>query len=170
MARAALRKGAFGLPLPEMWLVGVLVAILLGVLFERVDTLLERAEHARVEYDITQMRTTLRLEKARRLIAGETLDALVGTNPMLLGENYVTKPGEPSVPSVSEPLHRLVNLINSSEWSFDERSGTLYYRPERRRHLRLLDGARAPLLAWRIEKNVTAGEIDLRVVSAYQWF
>lgn len=146
-----MRKSRLGLPYLEFALAVVLGCILVLVCIERYWYYRELAEKAVFEMTVHNLRSGLRLEQARRILAGESLQTLEHSNPVhyleKAPENYNGELTQTDTP-----------LVRKSGWTFVRKDGTLYYQPLINRHLQ----ANLPL-ALRIDG-------DLKVVTQYQWF
>ena len=112
-----------GITLLEVVVVIALIAILIGLLLDRVVPLLGQAERVAYLHTKRQLESALLLEAAERVVRGESgsLPALAGGNPMdLLLEppgNYLGR-----IEGVSrKPPPR--------SWSYDPGSGALVYWP-----------------------------------------
>ncbi|MDX1562110.1 MAG: prepilin-type N-terminal cleavage/methylation domain-containing protein [Gammaproteobacteria bacterium] len=126
---------ARGFSLLEFVVVIVIIAILSGVLLNRVLPLIGQAERVAFMQTRQQLQSALLLEAAERVVRGEsaTLSELAGSNPMQL---------------MLEPPANYVGLhpIGSHEsaprrsWYFDEREGLLVYRPGRQARFEALEG------------------------------
>lgn len=147
-----MRKSRFGIPYFEIGLACVLVAILSGAWIERFWYYRELTEKTVFEQTVRHMQTGLRYEKARRIMAGESLEKLAGVNPL----NYLKTRPEHDL-GECETLDS--NLVRKSGWLFVRKEHTLYYLPLIKRHLR----TDAPALAIRLED-------DVRIITPYQWF
>ncbi len=157
------RSGRFGLPLFEVCVVIVVAGLVLGLLAERISVLLEQAERAAMELTVTHLRSGLRLEKARRMLASEPMSTLAGSDPL----RWVDA-DPPHLPS--NYLLDLLKLTKSGRWLFDTASRELIYRPVRLRHLKLETGEDDKRLAWRIEMKAGQAEPELRLLTPYRWF
>ncbi|PAS91402.1 MAG: hypothetical protein CGU29_16665 [Candidatus Dactylopiibacterium carminicum] len=149
----SVRKGRFGLPGWEIGLCLLLMALTGGVLWSRAETVLERAESVAVATTLMHIRSGLRLEQIRRLVAGQDAHGLVGSNPLVLLE---------AVPEFQQ-------VPVSGRWHFDALSGELRYRPRRQAHLHVQTADGAVLLAWRILSSPQGG-VEMVVTTPYQWF
>ena len=159
-----MRKGASGLPLYEIALVVVLAGCILGVLGWRAVYLLEQAEHTAVGVVTANLRSVLQLEKARRIVAGQSLSSLVNSTPVAL------------LPS---PLLGYCENISSKgsrnppecPWFYMEEEHVLYYRPQRHAHLQVESGPRGVVLGWKIAPgSVNGKDVELLSIRPYQWF
>jgi hypothetical protein len=147
-----MRKSDFGIPYFEIALAIALTAVLLLVWMDRFWYYRELTEKTMFELTVRNMQSGLRLEKARRILAGEPLQALEKTNPLHYLEN-APENVHPEQDSLDQ------EIVRKRGWTFVRKDGTLYYVPLMNRHLR----SKSPMLAIRI-KN------DLEIVTPYQWF
>ncbi|GAB2902663.1 hypothetical protein GCM10027046_34800 [Uliginosibacterium flavum] len=159
-----MRKGISGLPLYEVALLIVLAGCILGMLGWRTVYLLEQAERTAVNTVITNLRSMLRLEKARRIIAGESLSSLANTNPVALLQ--------------SPPVGYCENISSEGSrkppecpWFYMDEEHVLYYAPQRHAHLQVEAGPHVVLLGWQLVANPVAGkDVELLSIKPYQWF
>lgn len=158
-----MRKGSLGWPLHEVALVVVIAGAVLGVLAERVDSLLEQAEKTAVEATVMNMRSGLRLERIRRMLGGQTSANLVGTNPLVFVQ-------APASGNLDADVAKLAKTIKSGVWQFRNETGALYYLPQRRRHLKMQPPGDDETLAWRVAETGPAGQVEVVLVTPYQWF
>lgn len=158
-----MRKGRAGLPLFEIALWLVLAGLVLLALERRIDRMLELAEKTAVETSLMHMRSGLRLEKARRIAAGQSLHDLAGRDPL----EFLQPPagqGEAGFPALAQPL-------GAPAWRFDAQSRTLVYRPERQRQLKISPPGADKLLMWRTLARTPGGDdIDIVSLTLYEWF
>jgi hypothetical protein len=157
------RKGVTGWPAYEIGLGLVLAACVLAVVTTRIDTILEQAEKTAVETTIMNLRSGLRLEKARRIVAGQAMAGLAGSNPLDL-----LQPPAGNIARV-----KILNLLNSQ--NSDKRWGlssdnTLYYSPNRVRHLKMQRAGAENTLAWQLRADQSGGQVELVSITPYLWF
>lgn len=158
------RKGIFGLPLYEWAICVVIAAIVIGVAAERIDHLLEFSEKTAVETTVMNIRSGLRLEKARRIAAGVSMRDLVRRNPL----DFLAP--QPSGLG-GEKVTNLLETANSFDWYYESKQSVLVYRPSRQRHLKLEGADADKLLSWQIRaRSADGSDADLVVVVPYQWF
>ncbi|MDP5240233.1 hypothetical protein Q9Q94_11890 [Uliginosibacterium sp. 31-16] len=159
-----MRKGLFGLPLYEVAVLAVIAAVIIGVLAERADSLLERAEKTAVDTAVMNMRSGLRLEMARRIVAGERLRDLAGTNPLSFLE-------APPVGHIPANLPDLAKTVKSGLWQYKSDENALYYVPQRRRHLKMQQGNVDKTLVWQVLPSTSDGEqVEVVLMTPYWWF
>lgn len=147
-----MRKSRFGIPYFEMTLAIGLLCILALILTERFFYYRELTEKTAFELTVMNMRTGLRLEKARRILAGQSLQSLAGHNPV----DYLEKPPADYTGIQSASA---IQQARPGSWFFVASEGALYYKPLMRRHLQTA----APAIALRIKT-------DLQIDTPYQWF
>lgn len=157
------RKGVTGWPAWEIGLVVVIAGGVLGAVAERIDTLLEQAEKTAVEATVMNLRSGLRLEKAHRILSGRSSTDLAGSNPL----NLLQTP-EGNITRV-----KMRNLLKSQ--NSDGRWGllpdnTLYYLPERVRHLKMQPPGAETRLAWQLRVDRSGGQVELVSLTPYLWF
>jgi hypothetical protein len=157
------RKGVTGWPAYEIGLGLVLAACVLAVVATRIDTILEQAEKTAVETTIMNLRSGLRLEKARRIVAGQAMAGLAGSNPLDL-----LQPPAGNIARV-----KILNLLNSQ--NSDKRWGlssdnTLYYSPNRVRHLKMQRAGAEKTLAWQLRADQSGGQVEFVSITPYLWF
>lgn len=158
------RKGRSGFPAFEVALCVVIAGCVLGVLIERVDTVLEQSEKVAVETTIVNLRSALRLEKARRISAGLSMHDLPEQNPL----NYVELP---SVGSSGDNLSNLSKSLKMPDWRYNEDTKTVVYQPYRQRHLKMLQTGADKLLMWHLVSHAADGrDTELELASPYVWF
>ncbi|MBS1208973.1 MAG: hypothetical protein H6R19_1371 [Proteobacteria bacterium] len=159
-----MRKGAFGIPLYEIALVVVVAGIVLGALKWRVDYLLEQAEKVAVEVTVMNMRSGLRLEKARRIAIGQSLDDLAGVNPLMFLE-------APLVGECSKKLQETSKTIKSGKWSCGRDKNEAVYIPQRQRHLKMRQEGVDKRLMWQTRLTDHDGKVvEVVLMTPYQWF
>ncbi len=159
-----MRKGVFGLPLYEVAVLAAIAAVIIGVLAERADSLLERAEKTAVDTAVMNMRSGLRLEKARRIVAGERLRDLAGVNPLRFLE-------EPFVGQIPIDLINSTNSVKSGVWQYKSDENALYYVPQRRRHLKMQQDNVDKALVWQVLPSTSDGEqVEVVLMTPYWWF
>lgn len=159
-----MRKGTFGLPLYEIALLLVLAGVILGVVSWRVSEVLEQVERTAVMTMVSNLRSALQLEKARRIIAGQSLASLANTNPVAL------------LPA--PPVGYCENILpegsrNPPEcpWFYMDEEHVLYYAPQRHAHLQVEAAAHGVLLGWRLVASPVADkDVELLPIRPYQWF
>lgn len=169
------RRGALGLPMLEIGIIVALVGIFFAILRHQLLYYWELAERTTVQLTISNMRTGLRLEMARRLMNKEpqTIPALTGLNPMHLLETPDHYLGErPRVdPARIPPGH----------WVYSRHNGHLYYVPRYKRYLRMQPEQKLVFLEFVLEsidksaeasanKAAIPGDVRLVSVRPYQWF
>lgn len=147
-----MRKSRFGIPYFEIVLVIILLCILGLVLANRLLYYRELAEKTVFQLTVMNMRSGLRLEKARRIVAGLSQNDLQGSNPI-----FYLQPLPKSY--LGERTDTEAQQAPTGSWFFVAKEGTLYYKPQMRRHLQ----ASAAAIAVRIKT-------DLQVDTPYQWF
>jgi hypothetical protein len=157
------RKGVTGWPAFEIGVGLVLAACVLAVVATRIDTILEQAEKTAVETTIMNLRSGLRLEKARRIVAGQGMAGLAGSNPLDLLQP----------PAGNNTRVKILNLLNSQ--NSDKRWGlssdnTLYYSPNRVRHLKLQRAGAEKTLAWQLRADQSGGQVEFVSITPYLWF
>lgn len=157
------RKGVTGWPLVEIGLCVILAGGVLGAVAERIDTILEQAEKTAVETTVMNLRSGLRLEKARRIAAGLPMNDLAARNPLDLLQT----------PGGNITRVELLNLLNSQ--NSDRRWGiladnSLYYWPKRVRHLKMLRPGAENRLSWQLRENQSGGQVELVSITPYLWF
>ena len=157
------RKGVTGWPAYEIGLGLVLAACVLAVVATRIDTILEQAEKTAVETTIMNLRSGLRLEKAHRIVAGRAMAGLAGSNPLDLLQP----------PAGNNTRVKILNLLNSQ--NSDKRWGlssdnTLYYSPNRVRHLKMQRTGAEKTLAWQLRADQSGGQVELVSITPYLWF
>ena len=170
-------KSASGFSLFEFLVVVTSIALLGGVLLERVRFYQEQAEKAAMEQMVGALRSALRLQIAERLSKGrQGLAELLGQNPMdwMIGKplNY---PGErPS----AEP-----GKASGGSWYFDRRDRCLVYvvgngrhfapnavgRKEVRYQVQPFIGGKPQAAENPADKQVIDG-VALVLLEPYQWF
>lgn len=155
-----MRKGYLGWPLHEVAIAVVVAGAVLGVLAERVDSLLEQAEKTAVEVTVMNMRSGLRLERIRRMLGGQAATGLVGTNPLAFVQP----------PASGADVAKLAKTSKSGVWQFRNETGTLYYLPQRRRHLTMLQAGRDAPMAWQIAESGPGGQVEVVLLTPYEWF
>jgi hypothetical protein len=157
------RKGLTGWPAYEIGLGLVLAACVLAVVATRIDTILEQAEKTAVETTIMNLRSGLRLEKARRTVAGQAMAGLAGSNPLDLLQ----------LSAANNTRVKTVNLLNSQNsdrrWGLSS-DNTLYYSPNRVRHLNMLRAGAEKTLAWQLRADQSGGQVELVSITPYLWF
>lgn len=157
-------KGLYGFPLHEIALCVAVAGIVIGVLAERLDTLLELSEKSAVETEIMNMRSGLRLEKAWRIATGQNLQNLVGYNP----RDFLAPL---SGGQTSGKLLDLPKTLVSSGWYYESKPSVLVYRPTRSRHLKLSQAGGDKRLVWKImARSAGATDVDIVAITPYQWF
>jgi len=168
---------AVGFSLFEFLVVVTSIALLGGVLLERVRFYQEQAEKAAMEQMAASLRSALRLQIAQRLPQGRrSLAELVEQNPMdwLLGKpaNYL---GERFGPQSG--------TVPGGSWYFDLRDKSLVYvvgngrhfvpnpagRKEVRYQIRPLLGGK-PQAAKDAADNQAIDGVSLDLLAPYQWF
>jgi len=158
-----IRKGVTGWPAWETGIVIVLAGCVLGAVAERIDTILEQTEKTAVETTVMNLRSGLRLEKARRIAAGQPMAGLVGSDPLGLLQ---TQGGD--ITRV-----KILNLLNSQNsdkrWSVST-DNTLYYSPKRVRHLKMQRAGAERMLAWQLRSDRSGGQVELVSLTPYLWF
>lgn len=158
------RKGLFGFPLHEIALCVVVAGIVIGVLAERLDTLLELSEKSAVETQLMNMRSGLRLEKARRIGVGKSLQNLLGCNPLEFLAQHPA--GQSNGKLIDSP-----ELLKSGAWHYESKPSVLVYRPTRSRHLKLSQAGGDKRLVWKImPRSAGATDVDIVAITPYQWF
>ena len=158
------RKGLFGFPLHEIALCVVVAGIVIGVLAERLDTLLEFSEKSAVETQLMNMRSGLRLEKARRIATGQSLQNLVGCNPLDFLAQHPA--GQNNGKLIASP-----ESLKSGAWFYESKPSVLVYRPTRSRHLKLPQAGADKRLVWKImPPSAGAKDVDIVAITPYQWF
>lgn len=154
------RKGLSGLPLYEIAASVVIAGIVIGFVSERIDTLLEQTEKVAVQTTIMNIRSGLRLEKARRIAAGQRLDELAGRNPL----EFLEETGKGS-----EFSNLAKTIKTDGRWYVNDKN-IIYYVPKRVRHLHAQQGGDEKHLAWQIQADKTGGQLDVVLITPYQWF
>lgn len=160
---AAPRKGRLGVPQGEIALVIALAGLGLGVIAWWILPLLERAEKSAMELQLVNLRSGLRLEIARELLAGRRPAGLLSLDPLSLLETGAGK-------TETTKMSYLAKNVASGEWSFDVASRKLLYHPVRYRYLKTPDGQALNELGWRLEAREGDGEPVLRLLTPYRWF
>lgn len=158
------RKGRFGLPMYEVGLGMLMAAIVVGVAAYGIDLFLEFGEKTAVDTMVMNIRSGIRLEKARRIVAGESMRDLIRRNPLeFLGPS--------AKPASRAEMLNLSDVSNSFDWHYESQQSVLVYRPSRHRHLKLGRADADMLLSWQIRaRSADAADADLVVVEPYQWF
>lgn len=157
----------------EFAVVAVVLAIMLGLLLQRVVEYQEQAEKAAVELTIRNLRSALRWEVGQRMIhgRGEDIAQLAGANPIA----WLQRPppgyvGESVVPAAAQ--------IEAGSWYFDIAARELAYLPRFRSHLKTAANSTAEL-RWRLHalKNVPGADVNPAVTEIvlvetmpYRWF
>jgi hypothetical protein len=158
------RKGRFGLPLYELGLGMLVAAVVLGVAAYGLDLFLEFGEKTAVDTMVMNIRSGIRLEKARRIVAGSSLQDLTRRNPL----EFLDKSSRPAVPA--EMLNSS-DAAESFDWYYESQQSVLTYRPSRHRRLKLQREDADMLLSWQIRaRSADGADADLVVVYPYQWF
>ena len=125
---------------------------------------LERAEKTAVDTAVMNMRSGLRLEKARRIVAGERLRDLAGVNPLRFLE-------EPFVGQIPIDLINSTNSVKSGVWQYKSDENALYYVPQRRRHLKMQQDNVDKALVWQVLPSTSDGEqVEVVLMTPYWWF
>ena len=129
------RLGSRGFSLFEFVVVIVCIAILSGLLLDRVLPLIGQAERVAFLQARQQIQSALLLEAAERLARGESasLSELAGSNPINL---LLEPPGNYLGPRSSEQH----DSVPRRSWYFDEQNRLLVYRPGRQAKLEILEG------------------------------
>lgn len=154
------RKGRFGLPLYELGLGMLVAAIVLGVAAYGLDLFLEFGEKTAVDTMIMNIRSGIRLEKARRIVGGVSLQDLTRQNPL----EFLDKSSRPEMLNSSD-------AAKSFDWYYESQQSVLTYRPSRHRRLKLQREDADMLLSWQIRaRSADGADADLVVVYPYQWF
>ena len=159
-----MRKGFFGFPLYEIAVLVVVAGVILGVLDWRVSYVLEQAERSQVEATMTNLRSALRLEKARRVLAGEAFASLAGKNPA----SFLKAP----------PMGYCENFLPEGSrnprfcpWFYVGEERVLYYAPQRHAHLQVDPGPYGVVLGWKLVRSPMPGnDVELVSTKPYQWF
>lgn len=155
-----MRKDAFGLPLGEFLMWAVVAGIALGVLGRSIQTVLELTEKTAVEAALMNMRSGLRLEKARLLASGHDLRGLAGLNPLV----FLEKSGQGG-------LSELAAQIRPLDFHFDAQHGCLTYQPVRQRFLKLQAAGADKLLKWQTLAHKPDGsDVEIVALTPYEWF
>lgn len=156
-----MRKSIGGMPWTEMLMWAVVAGIALGVLVHSIVTVLELAEKTAVETAVMNMRSGLRMEKARRIAAGESLRDLAARNPLaFLGEK-----------GQGGDWQALSDQIKPIHWLFDAQLPMIAYQPHRSRYLKLQSGAADNTLVWRTFARAADGsDVEIVLVTPYEWF
>lgn len=142
-----------------MW--AVIAGIALGVLSRSIASVLELAEKTAVETAVMNMRSGLRIEKARRIAAGQSLRDLATRNPL----SFVREEGR------GDDWRALSEQVKSISWITDPREPMLAYQPERARYLKLQSGAADNTLVWRTQARAADGsDVEIVLVTPYEWF
>lgn len=127
------RRSAQGFSLFELVVVIVAIAILAGLLLDRVLPLIGQAERVAFLQMRQQMQSALLLEAAERIARGESdsLADLAGSNPMEL---------------LLQPPANYLGTLRSGDppdrhvWFFDSAAGVLVYRPGRQARFQSHEG------------------------------
>jgi len=170
-------KSSSGFSMMELLVVVVAIALLGGVLLERVLLYQEQAEQAAMEQMVGTLRSALRLQVAESLPKGRSgLAQLAEQNPMhwLLGKpaNYV-----------GERLGTEISAVPGGNWYFDLRDNSLVYvvgngrhfaanasgRKEVRYQIQALVAGKPQAKRNTADKQAIDGVI-LVLVEPYQWF
>lgn len=157
----------------EFAAVAVVLAILVGLLLQRVIEYQEQAEKTAVELTIRNLRSGLRWEIGQRMIHGSGADIarLAGANPIAWLER-------PPPGYLGERVGPAGTQIEAGNWYFDRASGELAYLPRFRNHL-ASKGNGAGELRWRLQalKNVPGADVNPAVTEIvlvetehYRWF
>lgn len=168
------RRGSLGLPTMEIAIVVALVGVFAAIFTHQLFYYWELAERTTVDLTINNMRSGLRLEMARRLMAGErrTYTALAHGNPMTLlqtPDNYL-----------GEQTHVDPTRIKPGHWVFSQNERALYYIPRHSRYLNIAPQQKLAFLKFVLESKQEPSEIseyadipeDVKLISVwpYRWF
>jgi type II secretory pathway pseudopilin PulG len=147
-----------GFSLLEFVVVVVSIAILAGLLLERVLPLIGQAERVAFEQVRAQLKSALLLEAAERITRGESesLNELAGGNPI---ELLLEPPGN----YVGSFYEREPDAKQRRIWYFDSADSVLVYRPGPRARISTRDGRPD-----RIEHTVRFAFRDQNGDGAYQ--
>jgi hypothetical protein len=156
-----MRKSIRGMPWLEILMWAVIAGIALGVLSSRIIRVLELTEKTAVETAVMNMRSGLRLEKARRIAAGQSLGELAGRMPL----EFLRKRGE------GDDWRELARQMKSIDWIFEAGQPVIAYRPRRSQYLKLQAGAADKTLVWRTQARAADGsDVEIVLVTPYEWF
>lgn len=157
-----MRKTKRGTPLFEHALVIVLAALAIWSVSLYIDRLLEQSEATVVSATVMNIRSGLRTEKARRILAGKGVQELMGRNPV----SFLAVPpgGYMAADTNRDEAARGV-------WFYREDDQTLYYRPRYHAHLQRKERGGDNSLGWKVmEVPESPKEIDLVSVTPHTWF
>ena len=142
----------------------MLAGVILAVIERRVSYVLEQAERTAVITVVSNLRSVLQLEKARRIIAGQSLANLANTNPVALLPAPLVGYCENISPEGSRnPL--------VCPWFYMDEEHVLYYAPQRHAHLQVETGPHGVVLGWKIVPASAEGkDVELLPIRPYQWF
>ena len=158
------RKGLFGMPGYELGLGMVIAALVIGVAAYSIDGFLEFTEKTAMETVVMNIRSGIRLEKARRIAMGTSMRDLTERNPL-----EFLAPS--SAPAEHGEMLNLLDAAKSFDWFYESKQSVLVYRPSRHRHLKLGRTDADMLLSWQIRaRSADGADADLVVVVPYQWF
>lgn len=174
MVRA--RSGAF--TLIELIAVLCVIAVLAGVLADRLMTYQERAEKTAMEQVVVVLKTALQLRSTGMLVHGRLADLkeLETENPM----NWLAERPENYLGAYAEAPS---SDISAGKWYFDIRERQLVYVPARSRNFLpgrngktairfrvLIDVGPLPGEVGRPNPMVGIGKIEFAATEPYNWF
>ncbi|MEC5386075.1 hypothetical protein VVD49_10085 [Uliginosibacterium sp. H3] len=157
----ASRKARNGIPLFEGFLALLIGGLVIGQISRYVSDVLEQAERSAVDATLMNIKSGMRLEAARRILAMQV--ALpAGGNPVRFlaapPAGYMAESGLP------EP-------VAPGTWFYRTREDTLFYVPKHHGHLRIENVTKDTVLGWKIVKRSDeAKEPALQTVTPYVWF
>lgn len=163
-----MKRRQAGLSLLEFMVVASILAVFAGLLLNRLHYYQEVAEKTNMEVTVSALKSALRFEMARALMAGEKIDypRLARENPM----NWL----ERKPPNYLGEIHRDAGGLTRGAWYFDTENRELVYLPALDDHF-VPDSHGQVRIRYRIE--LLAGKnsadivtVQLKEVEAYSWF
>jgi hypothetical protein len=157
----ALRKSRLGNPLFEHVLMLIVAGLVIGAVSYYAQLVLEQTEHAVVDATLMNIRSGMRLEQAKRIVAAQA-PLQAGGNPirflLIPPAGYVAEAGLPKQPA-------------PGTWYYHAADDTLYYVPQRNNHLHFLSVTNGTVLGWKVVLSAdSAKAATLQTVIPYRWF